>query len=238
MAMMIRSLRFLVVATLFSAVPAGAQGVYVNASAGVSVLRFSEVEQSEVGSISRGGEPASWSLRLGTPLGQRWGVELEFVRTLETTKETTFDLFGGIPDGLMLPGYGFTTAGLFTPGLPLPSVDVRYRIRERQSSLVPTLWYRTDVSSKVAMVFLGGVAFNRSVEGVDVSIPTLPRFPNISTSLGPSTNRFTDYGTGAVAGVEARIGLGDNLQLIPGARLQSLGGGWSLRPAVGIGWQF
>lgn len=255
MAKMIRSIGFFVVALFVGAAPAMAQGVYVNASAGVSVLRFGGVEDGGITGLSRNGEPGSWSMRVGAPLGSRWGIELEFVRTLESKEETTIDLLRGIPAGL--PG-GFTVSGLYSvnpsaiqwtsagdvtvisSSLSSP-FDVRYRAREQQSSLVPTVWFRTDVSRRIAMVFLGGVAFNRTARETEFSLPTLPIFSPVApirSTLAPSSTKSTQYGTGAAVGIEARIGLTDHVQLIPGVRMQGLGGGWSLRPAVGMGWQF
>jgi hypothetical protein len=46
------------------------------------------------------------------------------------------------------------------------------------------------------------------------------------------------YRAGPVAGVEARIWLTDQVQLVPGVRLHGLDGGWLVRSSVGLGWTF
>jgi hypothetical protein len=220
-----------------------AQGPYVNASVGVSVSRFSRFQETGTSGISPGGEPASWALRVGSPLGARWGVELEFVRTLESDSKDTFDLLRGLPAGLnggiftsleFVPtGSGSTSSGLF----PLLPFDISVRVREQQSAIVPTVWFQSDVSQRVAIVFLGGVAFNRLATDTEFSVAGAD--PGLLARITfPAPTRSIEYGTSAVAGVEARIGLGDNVQLIPGVRLQGLTDGWSVRPAVGLGWQF
>jgi hypothetical protein len=219
------------------ACPAFAQGPYVSASVGVTVSRFSSIETDEIRSTTEGGESASWGLRVGTPLGASWGVELEFARALRSDDEDNFNIGGPLPAGLG----GRTVLGLYdvspvSPTLPVFPVDFNFRVRTQRSAVTPTIWYQADVSRRVAMVFLGGVAFNRSERETALSVPPLPR--GILLDFGPTSTRTVTYDTGAVVGVEARLGLGDHVQLIPGARLQGLGGGWSVRPAVGLGWQF
>ena len=221
-----------------------AQGPYVNASAGVSVSRFSNVQAPGITGPSRGGEPASWALRVGAPLGARWGVELEFVRTLRSTHDDAIDFLRGLPasvNGSVFTSLGSVTtwsSGSTSSGLfPLVPFDLRVRVHEQQSAIVPTVWFQSDVSQRVAIVFLGGVTFNRSVTDTEFSVAGAD--PGLLARITfPAPTSSTEYGTGAVAGVEARIGLGDNVQLIPGVRLQGLSGGWSVRPAVGLGWQF
>lgn len=58
----------------------------------------------------------------------------------------------------------------------------------------------------------------------------------------PGSTRATTYSVGPVVGVEARLGLTDHVMLVPGMRLQTVGGtaasAWLFRASVGLGWKF
>ena len=58
----------------------------------------------------------------------------------------------------------------------------------------------------------------------------------------PNFTRPITYTVGPVAGMDARIGLTDRVQLVPGVRLQTPGGGgnqrWLVRTSAGLTWQF
>ena len=41
-----------------------------------------------------------------------------------------------------------------------------------------------------------------------------------------------------MVGVEGRVGLSDHVRVVPGLRLLAAGGGWTIRPAVGLAWEF
>jgi len=46
------------------------------------------------------------------------------------------------------------------------------------------------------------------------------------------------YSARPMAGFEARIGLTDHVQLVPGVRMHGIQGGWLIRPSVGLSWKF
>jgi hypothetical protein len=62
---------------------------------------------------------------------------------------------------------------------------------------------------------------------VDASLSILPR--DVTT---------VQYDRGVVAGVDARIAVGEHLRLVPSFRMQAMSGAWALRPSVGVGWTF
>src|SRR5215208_6754855 len=71
--------------------PAAAQSGYVSASLSGDVARFSHAESSLSDDDSGSGEALSFALRVGTGIGERWGVELEFARPQEIEREMTQD---------------------------------------------------------------------------------------------------------------------------------------------------
>src|SRR4030095_2714698 len=75
-----------VLVTWLVATPIYAQGPYVGASVGADVARFSSSDGSNNPAT---GEAFSWALRLGGPIGSRFGAELEFARPEEIKREDT-----------------------------------------------------------------------------------------------------------------------------------------------------
>src|SRR5687768_11541397 len=70
-----------------SATPAHAQGPYVMGGVGIDVSRLDHVEGAGLPDMTADGEAIAFSLRLGTAIGDRWGVELAFTRPDEITQE-------------------------------------------------------------------------------------------------------------------------------------------------------
>src|SRR4051812_17401685 len=162
-----------VLAALSIAAPnAFAQGPYVGASIGADIARFSGVDD---GGNTGSGEALSWSLRIGTPLAERFGVELQFVRPQEITHEDG-------PQSLPLTGalgsVGF--AALATPAgtqlTPLvPTINISVSTAQRHTSLGTTAWVRQQITPRVAMVYLGGIAFSRVTRrfSYDITVPPI-----------------------------------------------------------------
>jgi hypothetical protein len=92
------------------------------------------------------------------------------------------------------------------------------------------------VSPKLSLVYLGGVAFVR----LDQTTKTTFGYALPVLSIYPPSYEYktVEYTQGPMAGIEARIGLSDHTQLVPGLRLLAVAGGWIMRPAVGLGWTF
>jgi hypothetical protein len=213
-----------------------AQSPYVAATIGADVSRVSHTDSSLFSSPSNDAEVLSGSLRVGSSLGTNWGVELEFVRSGRSHQSQSpiiSPLAGGVNFGSVTP---ILTGGVSPVGIPISSiVNFQTDVRSSHSDLDTMLWARQRVSGTVDLVYLGGLAFSRERVVVTETFPTVIR---ALAPSGPFRTTLIDYGTRPLVGMEARIGLGSRMRLIPGLRLQGLGEGWLLRPYVGLGWFF
>jgi hypothetical protein len=231
-----------VVLIALGAKPSSGQSTYVGASLVGDVLLNTHVETSLGGDVPSGGEAIGFALRVGTPLGSRWGVELEFTRAGEI--ETEFE--GAIP----LASRAGTTVSWTSavPGAP-PNLDllsilqrpVSYSLRttQRHSTLSTILWMNQELSPRVSLVYLAGMGFQRSTFESESRFDILPLPPGISIpGILPASTKTVSYGVRPLAGLEARIELTEHVDLVPGLRLHGLDNGWLLRPAVGLAWNF
>jgi hypothetical protein len=247
---MIRTRALFVVSFLLSAASGFAQSVYVSAAVGMDVSRFSGVETTGFDAPQPGGEAMAVTLRAGTRVGQSWGVELGFTRPSAVEKESTFgfpiplgSLSGGIraigPGASVVPGAS-VSGTVFSIGSPV--FETRTRLQRRDTTLDTVAWIAQPVSSRVDLVYLGGIAFNRTVE--EASFEITARAAILPPIIIPHSVRTTTYGLAPVVGVEARIALTDHIRLVPGVRLQGIGGGtngtagWLVRPSAGLMWEF
>lgn len=221
--------------------PAFAQGSYVGAFLVGDVVRTDRYDSREVGG---GGEAIGFALRLGTPVGNTWGVEVEFVRSGEITSEESPEVFPvdfpvpNIPLRSSVPG-GNTVSQLYA--LSYPSYSFTFRSSQRRTTISPALWVRQEISPRFSLAYLGGVAFGRTDTEVEVGyIPIRPVLPvGISTlPAGPSTSESVDYRVDPMVGVEGRLRMAGQVDLVPSLRLQGIGDGWMIRPAVGLSWNF
>jgi hypothetical protein len=219
--------------------PSFGQSAYVSAAVVGDVLFNTHSETSLGRNVPSGGEAVGFALRVGTRLGSRWGVELEFTRAGEI--ETEFD--GAIP--LTNRATSITWSSV-PPGSDAALVSllqrpVSYSLRasQRHSTLSTTLWMNQELSERVSLVYLAGMAFNRSTFESESRFEILPLPPGISIpSIFPSITRTITYGVRPLAGIEARIGLTEQVDLVPGLRLHGIDNGWLMRPAVGLAWNF
>ena len=195
----------------------------------------------------RDGEAMSGALRVGTSLGDRWGVELEFARGAALEREASFGPRPLITTGPAGSAYTFTSVSLTpTPiGAPI-SLNFRQRIEQRHQTLATLGWIRQGISDRITLAYLGGIGFWRTSREQEFSFERFPfpGLPGIPIILPPAsqTTRTTTYGVDPVVGVEAHVGLTDHVRLVPGLRLQGIGDvegrGWLVRAGVGLGWFF
>jgi hypothetical protein len=223
------------ICTLIAA-PAFAQSPYVGAAVGMDVARYDHVEFPGSGDFDASGEAVAFSLRLGTPIGQNWGVELGFTYPNEIERENS-----QFPIPLLAAALaGRTAAGIAVPptNVTFPVFEASTEVERRNTTLETVAWFAQSVSGRVDLVYLGGVAFNRVVEEISFNFNR-----RLIAIVVPNSTRSVSYDVGPVVGMEARIGLTDHVRLVPAFRLQGVGGsttqgGWLLRPSVGLAWQF
>ena len=211
--------------------PAFAQG-YVGAFLVGDVVRLDQYDSRS--GDSGNGEAFGFGLRLGTEVGRRWGIELEFVRPGEITTDQ-------IPQ--ILPAYYTLTAepvppilpNVLDPSLILPSFSYSFRSTQRRTTLSTALWVRQEVSRRFSLAYVGGVAFGRTQSELEISF--LPVRPTI-IPIPPSVTESVDYGFGPMVGVEGQIRMTDHVRFVPGLRLHGIESGWMIRPALGLTWTF
>lgn len=216
---------------------ASAQSAYVGASLIGDLVRTSG---SSFGDGTGNGETFGGALRVGTPLGQQLGVELEFARSgkMEMTPGGVF------PAGAEWSSLGsgdFPFTEITSRGLIFPSP--RFESERRLATISTLLWWNHELSDRISLVYLGGVAFTRTSWKVRISYPDLPipplPFPRFPTFPPPDlTQESTAYGADVAVGFEGRVGMTEHVRLIPGIRLQTISAGWAIRPAIGLQWVF
>jgi hypothetical protein len=167
-------------------------------------------------------------------------VELEFARPEQIENDQT-------PDYRILAAAGLTTGSFtFTNGSTVigpdvaifPPINFSVRTSRRNTTLTASAWARQEVSRRFSMVYLGGIGFNRIEQLYEYNFGGGPRVNPLLPTILPRSTRTTEYSVGPMVGVEARVGMSDHLRLVPGVRLHGLQGGWLVRPAVGLAWEF
>ena len=216
--------------------PAFAQGAYVGAFLVGEIVRLDQYDSRA--EDSGNGESLGFALRLGSPIGAKWGVELEFVRPGEITSDQVPQILPAIYQLTAVPSIpGLPNQGNYDP-LIFPPISYEFRSTQRRSTLSTSLWVRQELSSRVSMVYLGGVAFGRTSTEVEITY-TFPRQTILPLPpIPPLTNESISYDVQPMVGVEGRIRMGGKVDLVPGLRLHGAQGGWLIRPAVGLSWNF
>ena len=220
-----------------------AQGTYVSGSVFGDIVRTTHVEYPGAIEPADNGEAIGFALRLGTPLGSVWGVEVEYAHPGEIENETT-------PFALPLasPALTFTNLGnlpgvstVFPDSIAPTILPYSVRTAARHTTLSTALWFQQQLSGRVALVYLGGMAFYRSELEFEYqfTFPRLiPAIPSTLVALPPFQSESVAYGIRPLAGIESRVGLTDRTHLVAGVRLQASSGIWLVRPAIGLGWMF
>jgi hypothetical protein len=195
-----------------STTSAVAQSTYATASVGTEVSRFMRFEQDIPSDGFTGGEAVFGALRVGTAVGERWGVELEFARPAALNHSSI----------------------LGSGRLDLPFDEPQLHIKQEKASISMLAWVPQRVGSAVQLVYLGGVTFHRTATAGRLG-PERPADSRFDSKL-------TEYSTGPTVGMEARIALTTHVQVVPGVRLDGIqvanSNGWLLRADAGISWVF
>lgn len=216
----------LVLVGVCSPAAALAQPAYVGASLVGDVSRFTTVEIDPATfseGLTGGGETLGFGLVVGTALGDRWGVELEFVRPGVVDRSAT-QRIGPLPANVPV---------IF----PIPIIEYEVRFEERHTTLTTAAWFRQPIGDRADLCYLGGIAFVRTSQEQGIFFE-----PRVAVLPIPSTQTITEHTVGPMVGVEGRIRLTDQLVLAPGVRLLAITvagrDGWLIRPGVGLQWRF
>ena len=220
-------------AAISAAAPAFAQGGYIGAYLVGDIVR---VDQYDNRSGDNGnGEALGFGLRLGSAIASRWGVEVEFVRPGEITSDQTSQILPALAEATVIGPPGASLPSLPPDSILFPPYNFRFQARQRQTTLSTSLWVRQSITKSFSLAYIGGVAFGRTSTEVEVSyVPVRPTILPIS----PSVSEATSYDIGPMVGVEGRIRMGKQVDLVPGIRLHGHQGGWLIRPAIGLAWAF
>ena len=233
-------------AVMLACSSAFAQATYVSASVFGDFVRASHVEYAGLVEPSGSGEAVGFALRAGTPLGSVWGIEVEYARPGEIENDATPRVLPLAQSSLTFTSIGdIPGVSAVLPDLLAPTI-LPYSIRTaaRHTTLSTALWVQQQLSSRIAMVYLGGMAFYRSEHEYEYQITfprLLPPLPGLAPSLPvPASFRSESvaYGVRPLAGVESRVGMGEHAHLSAGVRLQASSGVWLIRPSIGLGWEF
>lgn len=218
-----------------------AQGAYVSAAVMADIVRSTHSDVPGLAGGDGGGEAIGFALRAGTPLGAIWGLEVEFARPGEIEREIDSGI--RVPVDVPVPGMPLVSrnpvAGLLPEDLSLAAFAYRVRSTERNATLSAALWLRQELTGRLSMVYLGGMAFTRSEYENEVTYAPFILTPGFPPSILPPTlTRTTVYGVQPLVGVESRVEMTDHLRLVPGLRMQASDGRWLIRPSVGLAWNF
>jgi hypothetical protein len=231
-------------ATVLLASSAWAQGVYVGGAIAAEVVRTTSTKSGGTTYDNGSGEAFGGAIRVGTFITERMGVELEYFRPggIESSSNGPIYLAAGSSGGVTWSDLSPVPPSLPPSTLIYPSI-ISQTMHVRTSTTSALLTARQSISSRVDLVYLGGVGFSRVVREIEYGYG----FPRIAAPVGsvfPNgfSERTTQYAAGPVVGVELRAGMTEHAQLVAGLRVHTLGqavvDGWMLRPSVGLTWKF
>lgn len=229
-----------------SATPASAQ-TYIAGLLGADVIRSTQIESGPLAIPNGDGQTLSSALRVGTALGERWGVELEFALGGEIEQETTFRPPINLLSGTTGSPFNFPVALVPEPLIfPPITLEYSYELEQEHVTISPAAWVRQSLSGSIDLVYLGGLTFSRTESEQSVSMRRLAvSVPGITVPLiapNPQATKSTAYGIGPMAGIDARWSLADHVMLVTGVRMQGMktgsGDAWLIRASAGLGWMF
>jgi hypothetical protein len=177
---------------------------------------------------SRNGKTIGVGVFLGRALGERWGVEFEFVRGGTIKERQTQAIGAGLGGGAI--GVGPTA---------IPNFEFSVESEQQHTSFGAIAWARQELGARVDLSFLGGVSFNRveAEQEIAISASTVGMLLPI-----PRESNTVRYGVGPVVGLEAAIDIAEHVALTGGLRVRGLNvtslSGWLVQPAAGLRWVF
>jgi hypothetical protein len=202
--------------------------IYLGAAAGSDTFLTTQVEAGQFSQPESGGTTPVFAVRGGITLGERWGAEVEFARSLTIERDNAVDF----------PSFPLTLGGIVPVGFPRPS----FRVESEQAlTAVNTVaWVSYPLNARLDVVVMAGAAFQRSEteQSLSIDFPQLVFPGSPMLTVLPDSTRVTTYDVGPLVGVEGRIRFGDHVRVVPALRLSDAAGGWSVRPTAGVDWVF
>lgn len=205
-----------ILAILLTAVPAAAQtregAVFVTGGAFAGIERAAHTTTAGVAvpALDSNGTAPGALLGVGTFVTPAWSVQFELALegTIRRTQSFT------IPD--------------------LPQALTRRTTTEMSSTSGAALvGFHTRVHGRLALAYLGGIAFVRERQAYQQIYTGGPR----ELSESPETETFL-YGASAAVGMDADITVSRHLAIVPQVRVQTSARGLSIRPGVSARWSF
>ena len=195
-----------------------------------SPTSFDWIEHDSRTGDSGNGEALGFGLRLGTEVGRRWGVEVEFVRPGEITSDGLRRFCRRIRGHPRASGADLPNV-LPDPVVGPPGFSYRFRANQRRTTLSTALWVRQEISRRFSLAYVGGVAFGRTETELEISY--LPIRPTI-IPIPPSVNESVNYDVARWSASKGRIRMAGQVDLVPGIRLQGnqVCGAWLIRPLL------
>ena len=216
-----------------AAAPAAAQtdaAVFVTGSvfAGIERVPHAEIDDPSFGGIDFSDADLSdtvfgWSVGIGTFVHPAWSVRFELAVPGKLEEEVNaFDLGGGI------------------------SIGPRSVRSVRTYSGSALIGHHVALSSRLSLGLLGGVVFGRLetqslTEFSFILLPPVPQIPGLPLPDRPSIrseSTTTSYDAGAGLGLDVDWALANRIVVSPQLRAHVLGGALSLRPGVGLRFNF
>jgi hypothetical protein len=207
--------------------PLAAQTVFVDGAVFLGIERFSHTStQPPTASLTDlSGTTVGGRLGVGTFLSPQWSAQAEFAypRLLKTT--TTIQ--PPVLQPLVVPG-------ILGPTVIVIPITQQVERDYRAPSVTVLLGYHTARRHHVAVGYLGGLML---LEERQHTTQTFVR-SGVPTPISSSETTTFTYRAAAAMGFDIDIALGSHLALVPQVRADVFLGSLSVRPAVGVRWNF
>jgi len=207
--------------------PLAAQTVFVDGAVflGIERLSHTSTQRPNASLTDLSGTAVGGRVGVGTFLSPRWSVQVEFAypRLLKST--TT------IQPPLLQP---LVVPGAFGPTVIVAPVTQQVQRDYRAPSATVLVGYHTARRHHVAVGYLGGLML---LEERQHTTQAFVRSGAPTPIASSETTTFT-YRAAAAMGFDVDIVLGSHLALVPQVRSDVFVGSLSVRPAVGVRWNF
>ena len=207
--------------------PLAAQTVFVDGAVFQDIERFSRTstQPPNASLTDLSGTTVGGRVGVGTFLSPQWSAQVEFAYPKLLTTTTTIQ--PPVLQPLVVPGIVGPTA------IVIP-ITQQVQRDYRAPSAVVLVGYHTARRHRVAVGYLGGLML---LEERQHTTQTFVR-SGVPTPISSSETTTFTYRAAAAMGLDVDIALGSHLALVPQVRADAFVGSLSVRPAVGMRWNF